>query len=131
MDFSTFTAISEIFVTIGVFFVVLSNYRGKPFKWKLALGLCIFEFSVNMLYMVARMSQGSTEGVAPAMAALYAIHGTLSLIVFIGFATLSALAYAEFRKGKSYFQSRPTLTKVFLIFWTISVGSGELIYFLK
>ena len=60
--FSTFSAIAEIFVTAGVLYVVLKNYRGHGFAAKAAMGVIIFEFSVNMMYMIFRMREVSAEG---------------------------------------------------------------------
>lgn len=131
MDFSTFTAISELFVTATVFYVVYTSWTRKPFPAKIAFGVAAFEFFVNMLYMIFRMQQGPKEGLPDYMIALYAIHGSLSLIVFIAYVTLACLAYFDYRKGKFYFREHPVQTVIFLIFWTISVGSGEVLYFLK
>lgn len=129
-NFSTFTAISELFVTAGVYYVVFSNFRGHPFRWRLALGLVVFEFSVNMLYMIARMQAPHHAELSVSLKAFAALHGSLSLIVFIMFATCSALAWADLRRGRAFFREHPRLTASFAALWFVSVVSGEALYFL-
>ncbi len=131
MDFSTFTAVAELFVTAAVFYVVYTNWNRRPFPARLAFGVAAFEFFVNMLYMIFRMQQGPTEGLSSGMIALYAIHGSLSLLVFIAYVTLACLAYFDSRKGKFYFREHPIQAGLFVVFWILSVGSGEVLYFLR
>ncbi|HKZ73973.1 MAG TPA: hypothetical protein VJ011_07910 [Steroidobacteraceae bacterium] len=133
--FSTFSAIAEIFVTAAVFYVVLRSYRGHPFAWKLATAVIVFEFSVNMMYMIFRMreqSAGIAEGgprspYAPFMAA----HGALSLLVFILFVVFAYLAYAAMRRNQNFYREHPGITFGFLALWMLSVGSGEALYLLR
>lgn len=129
--FSTFSAIAEIFVTIGVFTVVLTNFRGKTFLWWLAAFLIVFEFSVNMLYMIVRAKAVSGTGeFSDGMMAFAATHGLLSLLVFVLFVVFSFMALMAWRKGQFFFQERPRLTFAFLALWTASVVSGEVLYVL-
>lgn len=131
MNFSTFTAISELFVTAGVLYVVYSNWKRNPFPTRLAFGVAGFEFFVNMLYMVFRMQQAPQTDLSREMVMLFAIHGSLSLLVFVAYVTLITLAYLDSKKGRFYFAEHPLQTAIFVIFWLISVGSGEVIYFLR
>jgi hypothetical protein len=84
-----------------------------------------------MLYMIFRMQQAPTAGLSKSMVALYAVHGSLSLLIFIAYVTLACLAYFDNRKGKFYFREHPIQTGLFIFFWILSVGSGEVLYFLK
>lgn len=127
--FSTFAAISELFVTAGVFYVIFTNFRGQGFKWKLATGVILFEFFVNMLYMIFRMQQQSVAKSSQVMVALAAGHGFLSLLVFILFVVFSFLAYSAIKKDIHFFQENRPLTYGFISLWTISVLSGEVLYF--
>ena len=130
--FSTFSAISELFVTAAVFYVIFTNLKGRNFPWKLAVGVILFEFSVNMLYMIFRMQQqGTTGDSSSAFVAFAAGHGFLSLLVFILFAVFCFLAYSGFKKGSFFFKENKTLTYVFISLWTISVVSGEVLYFIN
>ncbi len=129
--FSTFSAIAEIFVTTGVFYVVWVSYKGREFPWKLAAGIAAFEFSVNMIYMTTQMKHHAT-GTAPTFFSLLAaVHGMLSLLIFAMFVVLIFLAYFAQRRGESYFRGRPALTWTFLVLWTLSVGSGEVFYLMR
>lgn len=129
--FSTFSAIAEIFVTAGVFYVVWTSYKGREFPWKLAAGVAVFEFSVNMLYMTTQMKTHASGGAPTFFSILAAVHGMLSLLIFAMFVVLVFLAYFAQRRGESYFRDRPALTWTFLILWTLSVGSGEVFYLMR
>lgn len=132
--FSTFSAIAEFFVTLGVFYIVLRNHGGKGFPWKLATGLIVFEFSVNMMYMIFRMretsSGGHETGPSP-YAPFMAIHGSLSLLVFILLAVYSYLAFVAMKRGRHFFRDHPAITWSFLALWVLSVGSGWALYYLN
>ena len=132
MDFSTFSAIAEIFVTLGVMTVIFSNMAGKPLYLRLAILIAVFEFGVNMLYMVSRMSQHATSPTLPTtMKVFAALHGSLSLLVFVAFIVLIFLAHAEQKRGGYFFRDHKIVTWAFVGFWMASVLSGEVIYFLK
>ncbi|MCB0318332.1 MAG: hypothetical protein KDD56_06210 [Bdellovibrionales bacterium] len=131
-SFSTFSAVSEIFVTIAVLYVVLTNFRGKGFPKKIALAVIIFEFGVNMAYMMSRMGDhADVSTMSKGMIAFAAIHGSLSLLVFIGFVVYAFIAYADFKKGRFFFKDHPKQTYVFIFFWMLSVLSGELLYLIN
>lgn len=130
MNFSTFAAISELFVTLGVLHVVYHNYKQLGYKWSLALGLMIFEFSVNMLYMISRLGHHAESTLSSGSKILAALHGSLSLIVFILLVVFSLLARQAFAQGKFYYHDHKVLTAVFVVLWLASVGSGEVLYFL-
>lgn len=130
--FSTFSAIAEIFVTAAVFYVVLNNFQGKGFAWRLAAVVVVFEFSVNMLYMISRLRAEAASGEAIGPMALFAAgHGLLSLIVFIALVVFAFQAYQAWRHGAFYFRDHPTLTYVFLFFWGVSVATGEVLYVIR
>jgi uncharacterized membrane protein YdfJ with MMPL/SSD domain len=129
--FSTFSAIAEIFVTIGVLYVVFKNYAGQGFPWKLATGVIVFEFSVNMMYMIFRMRETSASGEPSPYAPFMAIHGSLSLLVFILLAVFSYLAYNAMKRDRHFFREHPAITWSFVALWMLSVGSGEVLYYLN
>lgn len=130
VDFSTFTAISELFVTAGVLTVVIHNLQRRGFLTKLAFGLVVFEFSVNMLYMISRMQHPTHAELPKHLIIFAAVHGSLSLLVFILFAVYSFLAFSDFRRGKHFFADHKIQTTLFLILWMASVISGEMLYFI-
>ncbi len=129
--FSTFSAIAEFFVTVGVFYIVLHNHARKGFAWRLATALIVFEFSVNMMYMIYRMRE-STAGHDPEaphpLAPFMAAHGILSLLVFLLLVVYSYLAFAASRRGRFFFREHPAVAWSFLFLWMMSVGSGWALY---
>ena len=129
--FITFAAILELFVTAGVFYVIFTNVKGRGFKWKLATTVILFEFFVNMLYMIFRMQQHAVTESSSGLVALAAGHGFLSFFVFILFVVFSFLAYSAIKKGNHFFQENRALTYSFIGLWTISVLSGEVLYFIS
>jgi len=132
--FSTFSAIAEFFVTAGVFYIVLHNYARKGFAWRLATVLIVFEFSVNMMYMIFRMREttaGQESAVPHPLAPFMAAHGILSLLVFLLLVVYSYLAYAAAKRTRFFFRDHPAVTWSFLALWMTSVGSGWALYFIN
>jgi hypothetical protein len=129
-SFSTFSAIAEIFVTIGVLTLVIQNTKGRPFNGRLALGVILFEFFVNMLYMISRMDHHSSIDYPTWFKILAAVHGSLSLLVFIAFAVYAAIAYSDSKRGRFFFKEHPIQRNLFIFFWMVSVISGEVMYFI-
>lgn len=128
--FSTFSAIAEFFVTLAVFYVVIRNFKGLGFAWQLAAVVAVFEFSVNMLYMIIRMREQSGTHATGFMAAFSAGHGLLSLLVYISFVVFCFLAYRAFKRREFFFQQNPGVTYSFLTLWTVSVTTGWALYYL-
>lgn len=130
--FSTFAAISELVVTALVLYVIISNLRGGPFRAGLLFATLTFEVFVNVAYMINRSIVVATSHPNPLahwVGLLGAFHGMLSLVMLIGLIVISILAYRASKRGISFFQQHRGLTYTFLVLWLISVGSGELLYF--
>lgn len=130
--FSTFSAIAEFFVSAGVFYIVLRSWRQKGFAWLFATVLIVFEFSVNMMYMIFRMREVSAgevaERVPNPLAPFMALHGMLSLVVFLLLVVYSYLAFVAQKRGRHFFHDHPTLAWSYLGLWILSVGSGWALY---
>ena len=133
--FSLFSAISELFVTAGVLFVVWRNWNRQPFPFPVFLVVSLFEALVNVMYMANRSAAasapGATEVLSTGMKIAYAAHGLLSLVAYLVFVVLGTLAYQESKAGRWFFRDRAGLTWAFLVLWTISIGSGEAIFALR
>lgn len=133
--FSLFSAISELFVTAGVLFVVRRNWTRRPFPFALFLVVSLFEALVNVMYMANRSAAASapnaTVVLSTGMKIAFAAHGLLSLVAYLVFVVLGVLAYQEFKAGRWFFRERPVLTWGFLVLWTISIGSGETLFVLR
>ena len=128
--FSIFSAVSELFVTAGVLYVVRRNWTRKPFPFALFLAVAIFEATVNVLYMAGRASEAATGAAAlsPAVRLMFAAHGILSLLAYLVFVMMGVFAYQDQRQGRYFFPERPVLTWSFLVVWAISIGSGEALF---
>ena len=133
--FSLFSAISELFVTAGVLFVVRRNWTRRAFPFGLFLAVSLFEALVNVMYMANRSAAasapGTTEALSTGMKLAFAAHGMLSLVAYLVFVVLGVLAYQEHKAGRWFFRDRPALTWGFLALWTISIGSGEALFALR
>ena len=131
--FSIFSAISELFVTAGVLFVIHRNWNRRAFPLPIFLAVVLFEALVNVLYMSHRASQAASGAVvvAPGMKLFFAVHGMVSLLAFIVFVVLGVFAYQDQKRGVYFFRERPGLTWTFLLVWTISIVSGEAIFVLR
>jgi uncharacterized membrane protein YozB (DUF420 family) len=132
--FSIFSAISELFVTAGVFYVIRRNWTRRPFPFALFLTVALFEALVNVMYMANRSAAaaaaapGHAEALSTGMKIFYASHGLVSLGAFLVFVVLGTLAHQEQRQGRWFFRDHATLTRVFIVVWTISILSGEAIF---
>jgi hypothetical protein len=128
--FSIFSAISELFVTAGVFLVIRRNWTRRSFPLALFLGIALFEALVNVMYMAGRASAAAAghDPVSGEMKIFFAAHGLLSLVAYVVFVILGILAYQEQRRGRFFFPEHPALTWIFLVAWTVSILSGEAIF---
>src|SRR5512144_1124158 len=95
--FSIFSAVSELFVTAGVLFVVRRNWTRRAFPFALFIVVALFEALVNVMYMANRSAAASASGTAGALSTgmkiAYASHGLLSLVAYLVFVVLGTLAY--------------------------------------
>jgi len=135
--FSIFSAISELFVTAGVLFVIRRNWTRRPFPFALFLTVSLFEALVNVMYMANRSAVAAAktasggETLSTGLKIAFAAHGLLSLVAYLVFVLLGVLAYQEFKGGRYFFRERPGLTWTFLVVWFISIGSGEALFALR
>jgi len=134
--FSIFSAVSELFVTAGVLYVVRRNWTRRAFPFALFLTVSLFEALVNVMYMANRSATASStassgESLSTGLKIAFAAHGLLSLVAYLVFVLLGVLAYQEFKGGSYFFRERPGLTWTFLVVWFISIGSGEALFALR
>jgi len=133
--FSIFSAVSELFVTAGVLYVMLRNWNRLRFAFPIFLAVVLFEAFVNVLYMSQRASQAAAGGTGHAMSGamrlFFALHGMVSLLAFIVFVVLGVFAHQDQKKGRFFFREHPAVTWTFLVVWILSVGSGEVIFALR
>ena len=133
--FSIFSAVSELFVTALVFYVIRRNWTRRMFPFALFLAGVLFEACVNVLYMANRAAQASVatgaEQVSTGLKVFYALHGMLSLFAYVVFVILGVIAYQEQRAGRFFFRDHAALTWTFLLLWTVSIVSGETVFVIR
>jgi hypothetical protein len=128
--FSIFSAVSELFVTAGVIYVIARNWKQRPFPLGLFLGVAVFEAFVNVLYMANRSARAASgaDPISTGMKIAFAAHGMLSLLAYLVFVVLGVIAWQEQRAGRYFFRERPVLTWTFVTVWMISILSGEVMF---
>jgi uncharacterized membrane protein YozB (DUF420 family) len=133
--FSIFSAISELFVTAGVIYVIRRNWTRRTFSLGIFMGVALFEAFVNVLYMANRAAEATSgparHAIDPGLRLFFAVHGLLSLVGYLVFVVLGVLAYQEQRRGRFFFREHPAVTWAFLVVWTISIVTGEAIFVLR
>ena len=131
--FSIFSAVSELFVTAAVFYVVYRNWTRRPFPLPLFIAVALFEALVNVVYMANRASRASSgaDAVPAGLKIFFALHGMLSLLAYLVFVVLAVFAWQDQRAGRWFFRDHPKLTWTFLVLWAVSIGSGEAIFVLR
>src|SRR5512134_2239837 len=106
--FSIFSAVSELFVTAGVLYVIWRNWTRRPFPFALFLVVVLFEALVNVMYMASRSAAaaapGSAEALSTGLKIAFAAHGILSLLAYLVFVVLGTLAHQEQRAGRWFFR---------------------------
>ena len=131
--FSIFSAVSEIFVTIGVLYAIIRAVRGHGLARWLLGGTLLFEASVNIIYMAGRAAQAdSGTELSTGMKLFYAGHGTLSLLMFLVLAIIYMWSlYGESKKQDNWFYRHKTWSWVLVFFWMVSVTTGEAIFVMR
>ena len=128
--FSIFSAVSELVVTAVVLYAIVKNVRGGKLPWKMLGSVLIFELCVNIVYMANRASHAETNaGLSTAMRFLFAAHGILSLLMFVGLVVVVLMAIIDDKLGRpTWFRRHVRMTWAFLALWMIAVISGEVIF---
>lgn len=126
--YSTIAAITEIFVTAAVLYVIALNLGKHRFPVWLLVGTVLFELVANISYMVIRL-QHVEPHLTGSLRLLAMTHGILSLIAFILLIILTILAIAAQKAGRFFFHEKRWITYPFVVIWLASVLSGEVIYF--
>ena len=130
--FSTFTLVTETFVTIGVLYILYSGYYKNKFLTKLAAVTLSYETLFNISYMAYRALTHDDDTAHPDSAfhiGLAIFHGTFALLMFVALVIFMYFAWKNYKAGINFFQKYKKLTLVFLIAWMIAVLSGFLFYY--
>lgn len=126
---STFTLITEFFVTAAVITVFWKSSRTGKFPARLAFATLAYEVFFNISYMLFSSKKREVhESVFTWKTGLAITHGVLSLIMFLALIWFFISAYRAYKKGENFFVKHKYLTVTFLVFWLISVFSGSFLY---
>lgn len=131
--FSTITLCTELVISAVIYYTLYSGYKHNKFPTLLAGLALLYEITFNISYMASRVpsQQHAAKVASPFLIGLAIVHGLLSLIMFVALVVFFIFAWSIYRKGQNYFASHKILTWSFLIFWTFSIVSGVLFYFVE
>jgi hypothetical protein len=128
--YSIFSATSELLVTAAVLYVVRRAYLHGDFRRGLLVVVLAFEALVNISYMAYRIAI-PTEGLADApgwLTSTAALHGILSLGMFLFLLFLAAMAWRDDARGENFFREHAGTTWSFVGLWMVSIVSGEFLF---
>ncbi len=129
--YSTITLCAEFIVSGAIFYALWSGWVRNRFPQKIVIAALSYEVLFNISYMVFRTAQDREDAfLPPAVVALAAFHGILSLIMFLTLLAFFFTAWKRYRAGINFFKTNPRLMLTFGVFWTLSVLSGALLYVL-
>lgn len=129
--YSTITLFAEIVISTIIFYTFYRSYKYNKFPTKLAAFALLYEIVFNISYMASRVPNHTEKIEIPWHVALAIFHGTLSLLMFISLIIFFVLAWRRYKKGTNYFKVHKNFTIIFLIFWSASVLSGIIFYFIE
>jgi hypothetical protein len=128
--YSVFSAGSELLVTAAVFYVVWRAWSRDDFRRGLLAVVLGFEALVNISYMAYRIvvpARGAAS-VPGWLSATAALHGLLSLAMFLFLLFIAAMAWRDHERGRNFFRESPATTFAFVGLWLVSILSGEFLF---
>ncbi len=131
--FSTITLFTELIVSAAVYYTLYQGYKKNKFPKKIAIPALIYESIFNISYMSMRVpTHAKAANAEPIYLILLAIiHGILSLIMFLSLFVFFIIAWKKYSNSINFFFEHKTLTWLFIVFWTFSIVSGVLFYFIS
>jgi cyanate permease len=127
--FSTFTLFTEVLVTAAVLYTFYSGYKKDKFPTLIISLALIYETIFNIAYMASRVSADKlAKHLSGFVVVLAALHGILSLLMFVALIVFMSLAWHQYEKKHNYFKKHKIIMWVFLFFWLVSVFSGAAFY---
>jgi hypothetical protein len=129
--YSTIALLAEILVSSAIFYTFYQGYKHDKLPEKVAIGALVYEVIFNISYMIYRLPARETGANKSLLTGLGIFHGTLSLLMFVSLITFFVLAIKNYRRNVNYFLVHKRPTFVFLFFWSLSVLSGFVLYFVE
>ena len=127
---STITLAAELFIFSAILYIFYKGYEGRVFPFSLAYFAIVYEVVFNIGYMIYRsVGLKSADNLSTNLKILGAVHGILSLVVFVALVILMLLAIKNYKRGINYFREHSKLSFLVIGFWIISLASGFLLYF--
>ena len=131
--YSTITLIAELFVSAAIYYTIYQGYKHNRFPAKLAGAALFYEIVFNISYMALQSSNHAKASAveSPFIVGLAIVHGILSLLMFLSLILFFIIAWRKYQREINFFHKHKNLTLLFLIFWTFSILSGILFYFVE
>lgn len=130
--FSSLSAATELLVSAAVYWFFFRALRFGDHRWGLILVAIAYETLFNITYMVSRLvvhQEGRTHEHPAWVTGFVVVHGLLSLVMFLGLIAYVAWGRRAWNSGApNPFGAHRRLSVQFLVWWTLSVASGEAIY---
>lgn len=129
---SAVSAGTELLVTAAVFYVLYKAVVWEVLKTRLLAAALAYEVLFNISYMTFRLLTHPEPSHHPAwMVGLLALHGVLSLAMFLALVAFALVAWRRHAQGRNFFKERAALTAVFVALWSVSLLSGEAVFVLE
>jgi len=127
---SSIIAVLEVFIYGIIFYSVVTHLSGKKLKTKLLGWTIIIQLSA-VIYMLTRLKPAQILAKTQSNLELLVVwHALLSILVFFWLVILFFKARNFALVGRNYLQENKKSTYLFLAFLSLSLLSGELIFFL-
>lgn len=127
--YSTIALLAELLVSLAIFYTFFQGYRRNKLPEKVAIGALVYEILFDISYMIYRLPTRESGANKRLITGLGIFHGTLSLLMLLGLIAFFVLAIKYYRRNVNYFLVHKRPMFVFLFFWSLSVISGAVLYF--
>jgi len=127
--YSTIALLAELLVSLAIFYTIYQGYKRGKLPEKVAIGALVYEILFDISYMIYRLPTRESGANKSLITGLGIFHGTLSLFMLFGLIAFFVLAIKNYRRNVNYFLVHKRSMFVFLFFWSLSVVSGAVLYF--
>lgn len=127
---SSIIAVLEVFIYSVIFYAVVTHLSGKKLKTNLLGWTIVIQLSA-IIYMLTRLKPAQILARTQSHLEFLVVgHALLSILVFFWLVILFFKARNFAVVGRNYLQENRKSTYLFLAFLSLSLLSGELIFFL-
>ncbi len=130
--YSTVTLFAELGVSAIIYTALYRGYKHNAFPRAWVAIAVSYEILFNISYMIYRTTTHTQATAEPVFNLIFAaIHGSLSLLMFIALLIFFFVAWKNYAKGVNFFKKHTPLTITFAVLWALSIGSGIFFYLLE